>query len=69
MACRAEAAWPTEKSALLVEVPRGISADRETTVRIVMPTRTARGFRMHLSPIYTRMDGEWLRYAKSTSQN
>ncbi len=23
---------------------------------------------MHLSPFYTRMHGEWLRYAKSTSQ-
>ncbi len=23
---------------------------------------------MHLSPLYTRMHGEWLRYAKSTSQ-
>ncbi len=78
------------KSALLVEVPRGIAADRDTAVRTVMPTRTAsrqmmNGFVetntfidsalkqksdewMHLSPIYTRVHGEWLRYAKSTSQ-
>ncbi len=78
------------KSALLVEVPRGIAADRDTAVRTITPTRTAsrqmmNGFVeintfihsalkqkfdewMHLSPIYTRLHGEWLRYAKSTSQ-
>ncbi len=77
------------KSALLVEVPRGIAADRDTAVRTVTPTRTAsrqmNGFVeintfihlapkqksdqwMHLSPIYTRVHGEWLRYANSTSQ-
>ncbi len=28
----------------------------------------AAGWAMHLSPFYTRMHGEWLRYAKSTSQ-
>ncbi len=78
------------KSALLVEVPRGISADRDTAVHTVTPTRTAsrqmmNGFVeintfihsapkqksdewMHLSPFYTRMHGEWLRYAKFTSQ-
>ncbi len=77
------------KSALLVEVPRGIAADRDTAVHTMMPTRTAsrqmmNGFVeintfihsapkqkpdkwMHLLPIYTRMHGEWLRYAKSTS--
>ncbi len=77
------------KSALLVEVPRGIAADRDTAVHTVTPTRTAsiqmmNGFVeintfihsapkqksdewMHLSPIYTRVHGEWLRYAKSTS--
>ncbi len=77
------------KSALLVEVPRGIAADRDTAVRTVTPTRTAsrqmmNGFVeintfihlapkqksdewMHLSPIYTRVHGEWLRYAKFTS--
>ncbi len=79
-----------KKSALLVEVPRGIAADRDTAVRTVTPTRTAsrqkmNGFVeintfihsalkqksdewMHLSPIYTCLHGEWLRYAKSTSQ-
>ncbi len=78
------------KSALLVEVPRGIAADRDTAVRTVTPTRTASRQRMngfveintfihsapkqksdewiHLSPVYTRVHGEWLRYAKSTSK-
>ncbi len=78
------------KSALLVEVPRGIAADRDTAVRTMAQTRTASrqmmiGFVeintfihstpkqisnewMHLSPIYTRVHREWLRYAKSTSQ-
>ncbi len=71
-------------------MPRGIAADRDTTVRTLTPIRTAsrqmmNGFVeintfihlttkqksdewMHLLPIYTRVHGEWLRYAKSTSQ-
>ncbi len=75
--------------ALLVEVPREIADERDSTDRTVTPTGNKtkmNGFVeistllihsapkqksnewMHLSPFYTRMHGEWLRYAKSTSQ-
>ncbi len=75
--------------ALLVEVPRGIAAERDSADCTVTPTRNKKkmkGFveistllihsapkqksneRMHLSPFYTRMHREWLRYAKSTTQ-
>ncbi len=39
--CKPTVICSFRKSALLVEVPRGIAADRDTTVHTVTPTRTA----------------------------